>query len=181
MNSLHTTRRRLRMSDEIQIPLINTMTTSICFVKFLATMLFLAGAGMMSNNDEWHVIGASALGGGFGAVVGVFLAVASTQVCLWQVLALRWAVNFCFALCFGPVIAIQTQEKIAPHLEFPGPILSIAAGGAAGVLGVILLQIFMPFIRKWLERKIDSTAKTLWSDSATPPKNPTSNPPTSPP
>ena len=147
----------------------------------MASMLFLAGAGMMTSNDEWRIIGASALGGGFGAVVGVFLAVASSTICLWQVLALRWAVNFCFALIFGPLIAIYLQEQMAPHLDYPGPILSIASGGAAGVLGVILLQVFMPFIRKWLERKIESTTKTLWSDAASPPKNPPANPPTSPP
>lgn len=170
MKQLHETLQRLRLSDDIQQPFIDLMSASICFVKFLASMLFLAGAGMMTSNDEWRIIGASALGGGFGAVVGVFLAVASSAICLWQVLALRWAVNFCFALCFGPVLAVHAQEQIAPHLSYPGPILSIAAGGAAGVLGVILLQIFMPFIRKWLERKIDTTAQRLWSDASTPPK-----------
>lgn len=174
------TLRKLRLSDEIQQPIIDFATASLSFVKFTASSLFLAGAGMMSGNDEWRIIGAAALGGGFGAVVGVFLAIASTQVCLWQVLAIRWAVNFCFALGAGPFLALYVQDKFAPQLPYPGPIICLAAGAAAGMFGVILLQIGMPFIRKWLEKKIDAATQRVWSDAASPPKNPPTNPPTSP-
>lgn len=178
MTSLNATRRRLRMSAEIQVPFFNLMTISICFVKFLATMLFLAGAGMMTNNDEWHIIGATALGGGFGAVVGVFLAVASNASCLWQILALRWAVNFMCALVFGSPLAlwINSLEPVS-NGTFPGPILCLASGGATGILGVAALQIFMPRILRYIERKVDAATQRVWSDAATPPKSPPTNTP----
>jgi|GEM_PF-3776703 len=166
------TLRKLRLSDDIQQPIIDLVTASICFVKIIASSLFLAGAGMMTGNDEWRIIGASALGGGFGAVVGVFLAIASTQVSLWQVLAMRWAVNFCFALGAGPFLALYVQEKFAPQIPYPGPIICLASGAAAGMFGVMMLQIGMPFFRKYCERKMDATTQRVWSDATTPPQNP---------
>jgi len=120
-------------------------------IKLLLSLSFFAGAAMLTDDEQWKVIGACTLGGGLGSVVGVAVTATREQF-VPQVMVIRWAVNLCFALCFGPLIAIQIAPYVYPTLDPAdqriGPILCMASAGIAGLLGVIALQAFIPLLKR---------------------------------
>ena len=114
-----------------------------------------AGASMYSGNEEWNVITASALGGVFGSVVGVFFTIfAKPSEWKWHIFGIRWAVNICSSTVLGPLAYWYFHRKYFIPDE-PSPILAIACGGIIGALFILMFQPLIPWFQRLLQSRLD--------------------------
>lgn len=126
------------------------------------SLLTLAAAtsGMFTGNEEWSVIITSALGGAFGSVIGVSFAIfAKPSEWKWHIFGLRWFINVCASVIFGP-LAYWYLFPIYFKTDSPSPILALACGGAVGALGILLLQPFVPWLQRFLQNRANSFTNT---------------------
>ena len=150
------------MNASYQLSSLNESTEMLLNLKLTIMTAFLASAaGMFSGNPEWDVIVACALGGVFGSVIGVFLAIFGPQSeWKWHLYGLRWGVNFCTSIVCGPMLYWWMFGHYFMSQQQPSPILAMACGGVAGALFILLIQPLMPSVQRLLDRKIKTIIST---------------------